>query len=113
MSTSNGSNRILTARQHLGMELSFPMSRREALRLSLFSTAGLMCGVAGAKAAAAAAPGAEALAQAPAILPVKPIPPHRAAAWPIDLSTVLYSASAFTAAFSNSGTPALPASPSR
>jgi Protein of unknown function (DUF1501) len=71
MSTSNGSNRIITPGNTMGMELSFPMSRREALRLSLFSTAGLMCGVAGAKAAAAAAPGPEALAQAPAILPVK------------------------------------------
>ncbi len=45
MSTSPRSNPILTTANSMGMELSLPMSRREALRLTLFSTAGLVCGV--------------------------------------------------------------------
>jgi hypothetical protein len=44
MNTNHSSDPKLTARNTMGMNLSLPMNRREALRIGLFSTAGLLCG---------------------------------------------------------------------
>src|ERR1035437_3297922 len=42
MSTSQSSNRQPSAANLMGMSLSLPMSRREAMRIGLFSTGGLL-----------------------------------------------------------------------
>jgi len=58
MSNSNHSHRIVQRADSLGMTLSLPMSRREALRVSLFSAAGVFFAghrLAGAEATTAAA----------------------------------------------------------
>ena len=44
MSTNTNHNRPLSQADQMGMHLRLPMSRRDALRVSLFSTAGLLVG---------------------------------------------------------------------
>jgi hypothetical protein len=44
MSTSDGFNRTLPGAELMGLHLSLPMTRREALRVTVFSTAGLLFG---------------------------------------------------------------------
>ena len=71
MSTSNRSRRITASADELGMTLSLPLSRREALRVGFFSTAGLLFAgrpLLGAEAppvVAAAVPGAQCAAGVP------------------------------------------------
>src|SRR4051812_33747854 len=42
MKTSYNPNRVPSPAEMLGLSLSLPMSRRDALRISLFSTAGVL-----------------------------------------------------------------------
>jgi uncharacterized protein (DUF1501 family) len=66
MSTSPLGNRRLTEADYMGMSLSLPFTRREALRVGLFSTAGmLLSNTPGVFAAAAPNPAVKAAAAAP------------------------------------------------
>ena len=70
MSTGNHLDDIFYHPHLTGMQLRLPMSRREALRVSLFSTAGLFA-AGSSLMRAGAAPVAEAAGQGAAILPAK------------------------------------------
>jgi uncharacterized protein (DUF1501 family) len=65
MSMSHSSDRQSFGADLMGMNLSLPMSRREALRIGLFSTAGLLAADCRGLGATAAPPAAQVLAAAP------------------------------------------------